>query len=198
MGVLPNGVYLQDHSAERVEFGCRTVGYLGHMAYPPNIRAALRLQRIFLATHDRLSNTKLVIIGRDPAPEIMALAADKRVIVTGTVENIWPYVNGVDVFAFPMETGSGQQNKLLEAMGAAKPVVSSALGNSGIGAKHGESILEVDSDEEIANAIVRLVSDPLAASSIGNSAKRFVEETYSWSSMLRRIDRTLLNVQSPD
>ncbi|MBK8187792.1 MAG: glycosyltransferase [Cellvibrio sp.] len=117
VGVIPNGLFFDDHVHEKVPFRCRTVGYLGHMSYPPNIKAALRLYRIFNELYTEY-DVQLVIIGRDPSAEILALASDPRVIVTGTVDNIWPYINGVDIFVFPMEIGSGQQNKLLEAMGA--------------------------------------------------------------------------------
>lgn len=195
IGVIPNGLFLQDHSDEKVDYGCKTIGYLGHMGYPPNIRAALRLYSIFKARRDMLPNSKLVIIGRDPAPEILALAEDTDVVVTGTVENIWPYVNGVDLFAFPMEIGSGQQNKLLEAMGAGKPVISSALGNSGIGAKNLYEIIEANSDDEIGESLVRLTNDFSQAENIGTAAKLFIDQTYSWPSIFMKIDTQLLNTK---
>lgn len=195
IGVIPNGLFLQDFRDEKVDYGCKTIGYLGHMGYPPNIRAALRLYTIFKAHHDELANTKLVIIGRDPAPEILALAKDPNVVITGTVENIWPYINGVDVFAFPMEIGSGQQNKLLEAMGAGKPVISSALGNSGIGATDRHEIIEVNSDQGIGDALVLLVNAPEQAEKIGAAAKAFIDRTYSWPSIFVKVDAQLLNTQ---
>ncbi len=193
IGVIPNGLFLQDFSTDKVDYGCNTIGYLGHMGYPPNIKAALRLYAIFKARHKQLPNTKLVIIGRDPAPEINALAKDPDVIVTGTVNNIWPYINGVNLFAFPMEIGSGQQNKLLEAMGAGKPVVSSALGNSGIGARDRHDIIEANSNDEIGDAIVLLANDPRYATEVGAAAKHFIERTYSWPSIFTQIHRQLLN-----
>lgn len=195
VGIIPNGLYLQDHSAEKKDFGGATIGYLGNMAYPPNIRAALRLYSIFKSQRSKLPNTKLVIIGRDPAPEVAALAHDPDVIVTGTVENIWPYVNGVDVFAFPMEIGSGQQNKLLEAMGAGKAVISSTLGNSGIGAKNQQEIIEADSDEDIGNALVLLTCNKVHAQQLGINAKNFIDQTYSWPSIFVKIESQLLSAK---
>ena len=195
IGVIPNGLFLQDHSDEKIEYGCHTIGYLGHMGYPPNIKAALRLYSIFKSRRDALANTKLVIIGRDPAPEITSLAKDPDVIVTGTVDNIWPYVNGVDLFAFPMEIGSGQQNKLLEAMGAGKPVISSALGNSGIGAKDQVEIIEANTDDAIGNALVLLTDDRDYAKKIGAAAKSFIDRTYAWPSIFKQIDTQLLHTK---
>lgn len=194
IAIIPNGLFLHDHTEEKKIYGCPTIGYLGHMGYPPNIKAALRLYSIFQARRNELPNTKLVIIGRDPAAAITVLSQDPNVIVTGTVDNIWPYVNGIDLFAFPMEIGSGQQNKLLEAMGAGKLVISSTLGNSGIGARNQHELIEANSDTEIGDALVRFTHDPVSARDIGKRAQDFTERTYSWPSILNKIDQHLLNI----
>lgn len=194
IGIIPNGLFINDHSDEKINFNCNTIGYLGHMGYPPNICAALRLYKIFSTNKHQLHNTKLVIIGRDPAEEIKQLKSDPDVIVTGTVDNIWPYINGVDTFVFPMEIGSGQQNKLLEAMGAGRPVISSTLGNSGIGARHNEEIIEANNDSDIANAIITLSSDKDLAQRISLSAKQFINTRYSWPAIYKQLDSTLLKI----
>lgn len=193
--VIPNGIFLQDYTEEKVDFGCNTIGYLGHMGYPPNIKAALRLHRIFQSRKHEMPNTKLVIIGRDPAQEIRALGQEKDVIVTGTVDNIWPYINGVDIFSFPMEIGSGQQNKLLEAMGAGKLVISSSLGNSGIGAKHQHEIIVANTDKEVGDALVSYLQRRVSIQDIGNKAQHFIYQHYSWDAIFNKIDHHLLNLQ---
>lgn len=194
IAVIPNGLFLQDHTSDSIAYGCNTIGYLGHMGYPPNIKAALRLYDIFCARKNELPNTKLIIIGRDPAPEILALGRNPDVVITGTVDNIWPYVNAVDIFAFPMEIGSGQQNKLLEAMGAGKLVISSALGNSGVGARNQHELIEADSDQGIGDALVHYIGNPSLAHAIGQRAQEFINRTYAWDSILKRIDQHLLDI----
>ena len=196
VGIIPNGLFLQDYSAEKVNFGCTTIGYLGHMGYPPNIRAAQRLYKIFTQLQDQTPTGKLAIIGRSPAPDIQSLAEDQNVIVTGTVDNIWPYVNGVDLFVFPMEIGSGQQNKLLEAMAAGIPVISTELGNSGIGATHNKHIIIGNSDQEISNSIISILQNEQKRKEIGLAGKRFVIETYSWPSILNCVDEKLFGKKS--
>lgn len=195
IGVIPNGLFIDDHSADKINFNCKTIGYLGHMGYPPNIRAALRLYKIFTANKDKLSDTKLVIIGRDPAKEITQLGLNSNVIITGTVDNIWPYINGVDTFVFPMEIGSGQQNKLLEAMGAGRPVISSTLGNSGIGAAHNQELIEANTDEDIVDAIIKLSSDTRLTTRLSASAKSFIHSRYSWAAIYQQLDSTLLKTR---
>ncbi len=192
--VIPNGVYLKDSSSEVVNFHGPTIGYLGHMAYPPNIQAAKTLHRIFAKISVVRPDVKLVIVGRDPAPEIVSLGATPNVIVTGTVENIWPYVNGIDLFVFPMDTGSGQQNKLLEAMAAAKPVISTQLGNSGVGAVHGESLIIADTEDVIAENILKLMDSAAERERIGRNGLMFVRETYSWASVFKQFENSLFAV----
>jgi glycosyltransferase involved in cell wall biosynthesis len=191
--VIPNGFFLSDYVEDKHDFGCFTVGFIGNMSYPPNIQAALRLARLFLSVVQKNNlNWKLAIIGRLPAPDILALAENKQIIVTGTVDNIWSYVNGVDLFVFPMEIGSGQQNKLLEAMCVSKPVVSTSLGNSGIGATHMEHLIEVETDDALIEAMVLLAGDEAARVRLGQAAKKFVTEKYSWDGIFKVIDGTLL------
>jgi glycosyltransferase involved in cell wall biosynthesis len=194
--VIPNGLFLQDHTDQKINYPFNTIGYLGHMGYPPNIRAAQRLYAIFASRKNELPNTKLVIIGRDPAPEIQKLADDSDVIITGTVENIWPYVNAVDIFVFPMEIGSGQQNKLLEAMGAGKLVITSALGNSGIGAHSPHELIEANTNKEIGDSLVDFNKNHARIQEIGQRAKTFIVRTYSWDSILQEVDRHLLGINS--
>lgn len=192
--VIPNGLFLQDHTEEKINYPFSTIGYLGHMGYPPNIKAALRLYNIFVSRKNELPNTKLVIIGRDPTPEILALTDDPDVIVTGTVNNIWPHINAVDIFAFPMEIGSGQQNKLLEAMGAGKLVITSALGNSGIGAQSPQELIVANTDADIGDALVKFNGDHQRIQEIGQRAKAFITKTYSWESIFGEFDRHLLDI----
>jgi len=196
IGVIPNGLYLTDFSNEKIDYGCKTVGYLGHMGYPPNIRAALRLYTIFKSCQQHLSNAKLLIIGRDPAPEIQQLGEDPQVIVTGTVDNIWTHINAADLFVFPMEIGSGQQNKLLEAMQSGIPVISTALGNSGIGATDGDEIIIANSNDDISKKMALLMNNDALRKNIGEKGKSFVQGRYAWEPILEQIDRTLLTPQN--
>ena len=193
IGVIPNGLFLSDHTQERKHFGGKCLGYLGHMGYPPNITAANRLYRIYDKIYKEVSDLKLIIIGRDPSDEIKELhIRNNNVLVTGSVDNIWPYINSIDIFVFPMEIGSGQQNKLLEAMAAGIPVISSKLGNSGIGAAHNHQIVIADSDEEFITAIKHLLANEQTRKEIGKEGKKFVDSNYYWPSIFDKIEATLL------
>jgi glycosyltransferase involved in cell wall biosynthesis len=190
---LPNGVLIDDFTTEcaqidGIEPGDFVIGFLGNMAYPPNIRAAQRLARIFRKVRPLVNDARLLIIGTAPTDDVQALAKEEGIVVTGRVENIWNYVNRVDVFVFPMETGAGQQNKVIEAMFAFRPVVATPVANLGVGARPGEDILVGKTDEEISACIARLSRDRFFAQQLGRSGHEFVSTNYSWDAILPRFE----------
>lgn len=191
VSLVPNGVHINDIVHETVRFGDKCIGYLGHMGYPPNIRAAERLASIFERVRESEPEAKLVIIGRDPVESVRDLERIPGVIVTGTVDNIWSYLNGIDVFVFPMEIGSGQQNKVLEALYSRKPVITSSVGNSGIGAEAGREIIVSETDSEIVQQILRLLADKEEREYLGKNGYEFVNSRYSWPSILADIQKKL-------
>ena len=194
INIIPNGLFQTDQTSEKINYGEKTIGYLGNMSYPPNVKAALRLHRIFSQNRERYCNAKLVIIGRDPSPEINELQQDPSVIITGNVDNIWPYINGIDIFVFPMEIGSGQQNKILETMGAGKVVITTDLGNSGIGAKNGYNIVVANEDQDIANHIERFINAPDNYAFISSNAKAFISTEYDWPKINERFCNRMLAI----
>jgi glycosyltransferase involved in cell wall biosynthesis len=191
VSVIPNGVYLDDSINASKSFGSLSIGFLGNMAYTPNIQAAKKLYILFKQLQTSFPELKLIIIGRDPVNEITDLAADPNVVITGTVDNIWPYIYGVDLFVFPMMTGSGQQNKLLEAMAARKPIISTSLGNSGVGAIDGTDIIIADTDNSIMEKIQNLLESPESRKKLGDLAYDFVMSKYAWSSVFNKLKCTL-------
>ena len=187
--VLPNGIFHEDAVPfARPSPATRTIGFLGNMAYAPNISAAVRLaQRVFPRIQATLSDATLLIIGRDPAPEVRQLAAP-RISVTGTVDNIWPYIARANVFVFPMIEGTGLQNKILEAMHAGVPVVTTPIAANGLGASNEEQLLVADTDAEIATQALKLLCDPRFSAALAERARAFVAREFSWPAILPRYE----------
>jgi glycosyltransferase involved in cell wall biosynthesis len=187
--VVPNGIFHQDAPPliRPVPAG-RIIGFLGNMGYPPNISAALRLaQRIFPRIQTLLADASLLIIGRCPPPAITQLAGP-RISVTGTVDNIWPYITSANVFVFPMIEGTGLQNKILEAMYAGVPVVTTPIAASAMGASSGQQLLIADTDEEIAAQAVKVLSDTQYGAGLAQRAQAFVLREFSWPAILPRYE----------
>ena len=190
--VVPNGIYLGDveplQSSVITSTNAVTLGFLGNMGYAPNINAVLRLKQIYDRARHENPELKLRIIGRNPVGEILAMHDGKDIVVTGTVPSIWSEIQKVDIFVFPMVSGAGQQNKLLEAMFAGKPVICNALANSGIGGIHAKHLMICDSDESFVDAIIELSGQGSQREMLGLSAKAYVDSTFSWSAIIPRLE----------
>jgi glycosyltransferase involved in cell wall biosynthesis len=189
--VMPNGVYFDDYHERKLSLPSPSIGYLGNMSYRPNIDAAMRVFSIYKKLKEKFPRLTLYIIGRDPAPEILILGREPGVVVTGTVDDIWEYVNAVDIFLLPVFMGAGQQNKLLEVLYAAKPAVVSSAANGGILAKSGHEVFVDDAEAGMLAIACKLLSDPLLRQTIGHNGRDFVERTYSWATIATKYGHSL-------
>lgn len=187
--VVPNGIFHADAPPiAKAPPANRTIGFLGNMSYRPNISAVLRLaQRIFPRILTSLADAKLLVIGRDPAPAISELHSS-AISITGTVDNIWPWIARANVFVYPMIEGTGLQNKILEAMYAGIPVVTTPIAANGIGARNGAQILIADTDDEIVEQVLKVLSDPEYAARLADEARSFVMREFSWPTILPRYE----------
>lgn len=189
--VIPNGIYVDDYVEDRLDsVSSLSIGFLGNMGYRPNIMAALKLyEHVYLPLKEKLPGLELYIIGRAPAEEVKALGEKESVFVTGTVDNIWPYVNSVSVFVLPLDAGAGQQNKILEVMYAGRPVIASRISNGGIGAAHGQHILVCGEDlNEWVDSTYELLTDRAKAERLGQAGRQFAIKQYVWSAICSEFE----------
>ena len=190
---VPNGLFVGNAPAASVaeRSAERVIGFLGNMAYGPNISAVLRLAtRIFPQVLESLPHAHLLVIGRSPPPEVSALQS-ARVTVTGEVAEIWEHVARATVFVFPMIEGAGMQNKILEVMHAGVPVVTTSISAAGIGATHAVQLLVGDTDEQIIVQVLRLLADRELAAGLVARARAFVRSEFSLRPILDRYEAIL-------
>jgi glycosyltransferase involved in cell wall biosynthesis len=187
--VIPNGTSHADvPPLVTASSSSKVIGFLGDMTYQPNISAVLRLaQRIFPRIVAKQGDATLLIIGRDPAPAIRRLQC-AAISVTGTVDDIWPYIARANIFVFPMIEGTGLQNKILETMYAGVPIVTTSIAANGIGAKSGEQLLVADADDEIAEQALKVMGDAQYAARLAERARTFVMREFSWPAILPRYE----------
>lgn len=136
---------------------------------------------------EKIPNTKLYIVGRNPSKEILKLAADKSVIVTGYVEDVRPYLAHASVITLPIH-GFGIKTRLLEAMAMGKPVAISSAGIRGIGVTPEKDIILADDPKEFAERVVELLNDEELRNRIGANARKLMEEEYSWEKMAEMLN----------
>jgi sugar transferase (PEP-CTERM/EpsH1 system associated) len=154
--------------------------FAGQMDYAPNVDAAGWFAREVLPS---VPGATFAIVGRNPAASLKALVSD-RILVTGEVPDVRPWLAAADVVAAPLRVARGIQNKVLEAMAAGRPVVASPAAFEGIEAESGRDLIVADGAEAQARAVSDLLADPDRAAGVGSAARRRMEEAYRWDARL--------------
>ena len=192
--VVPNGINIPTVvSKEIVSLPSPNIGFLGNMGYLPNIEAVEWLYKeVFVPLRKIRPELSLIVIGRCPTPSILDLGKQPGVIVTGGVDDIWAYIHAIDVFLFPLLRGAGLKNKILEAMYAGCPVVTTKIGNEGIDADPGNELVLARTPEDFQREALRLLDSPQERLRIGNSALAFVKENFSWGPILSNYENITL------
>ena len=131
------------------------------------------------------------IVGRAPTPAVQAMANDD-VVVTGTVPDVRPYLQHAAVVVAPLRLARGIQNKVLEAMAMARPVVTATDCAGAIASAQVPSELRSAAGaDDYVQAIHAWLTDPAAASAVGAAGRERVLHDYSWPAQLAAIDRHL-------
>lgn len=135
----------------------------------------------------------LMIVGRDPRPEVIALGEMDGIIVTGEVESPADYISKAALCIDPVQAGAGMQNKMVEFMAMGKPIVATTVANEGIGAEPEAHVVLADGPEDMAEEILKLFSEPDRAAAIGAAARRFVEQNWTWKAHFLRLEAEMLD-----
>lgn len=171
----------------RVDAGSDLIVFTGQMDYRPNIEAVTWFAEEILsrvrATHP---DARFAIVGRNPTEAVKSLAKSGDVIVTGEVEDVRGWLAAAALVAAPLKLARGIQNKVLEAMAMARPVVASSAAAEGI--DHKGTIAVGASGGDIADAVTQLLSERRKAAELGLSARARVMARYGWDARLAPLD----------
>lgn len=166
--------------------------FTGQMDYRPNIDAVRWFATDILPLLRRgHPQARFAIVGRAPTDEVKALAALPGVIVTGEVPDVRPWLAAADAVVAPLLLARGIQNKLLEAMAMARPVVASPAAAEGIDAEPGTHLLVADGAEAIAATVGTCFGDPARAAAMGQAARERMIARYGWDARLAPLGRLL-------
>ncbi len=178
--VVPNAVDTDYFAPSSIAVEPDTIVLTGLMKYRPNVDGALFfVNEIFPRILRQRPGATFYIVGGEAPPEVTRLAA-QNVIVTGSVEDVRPYVHKAAVFAVPLRMGSGTRLKVLEGLSMGKPMVSTALGCEGIELVHGQHLLIADGAEAFAAAVLDLLSRPDLAQRLSDEGRALMLRQYRW------------------
>ncbi len=183
----PYGANVTNIQFEREE---KNLLFLGAMDRGPNVEAVLYFwNEVLPLVRKEIPDVKFFIMGSRPLPEVRALAEkDEHTVVTGFVEDIEKYYKTATVFVAPLLTGGGIIVKILDALAAATPVVTTSIGNEGIGAAPEEHLLIGDTPESFAEQVVRLLQDEQMRKRIGAAGREFVAANYGQDALRKTLE----------
>ena len=179
--VIENGVDAAFYAGEHSDTKNRIV-FVGSMDYHANIEGAASFARdVWPTIHQRQPGLRFTIVGRNPPAVITELGSTAGIEVTGSVADVRPYYREALAAVVPLNVGGGSRLKILEAMAAGVPVVSTTLGAEGLDVSDGENILLVESITKIAAAIFTLIDDPDLRTRLIAGGAQLVRRRYDWS-----------------
>jgi sugar transferase (PEP-CTERM/EpsH1 system associated) len=193
IGYFHNGVDADYFSPERdysnpYPAASQVVVFTGAMDYWPNIDAVLWFAaEVLPLLRARLPDCLFAIVGSKPAPEVLALAGQANILVTGRVEDVRPYLAHAQVVVAPLRIARGIQNKVLEGMAMAKPVVATPQALEGIAAVPEQEVRVAADAAGLAAAVLAARNDATS----GAAARRRVLNDFSWANNLARVDQLL-------
>jgi len=167
--------------------------FVGSMDYHANIDGVTWFAReVWPTITQRRPNLEFVIVGRNPSKEVLALASE-NIRVTGTVEDVRPFYALAIASIVPLRVGGGTRLKILEAMAAGVPVVSTSLGAEGLDAVPNTHFLLADSPAEMGEAVAQ-ISDTSTYDRMAEAAREFAVSRYDWSIIGEKLYQAHLQI----
>jgi glycosyltransferase involved in cell wall biosynthesis len=157
------------------------------MNYHANIDGAVHFARDIWPSIRALNpHLTLTLVGADPAPAVQALATQPGIAVTGTVPEILPYYRDALAAVVPLRTGSGTRLKILEAMAAGVPVISTRIGAEGLDATPDTNILIAQFQDDWLRHL-RQLSSAEAWQSLADAGLHLPRSRYDWTALGERM-----------
>lgn len=186
---FPNGVDLDyfHPSAARSESGI--VVFVGRMDYFPNEDAMLWFREaVWPLIRERQPGLRLRIVGANPSARLRRLDGQEGVEVTGSVDDVRPYVRDADVSVAPLRIARGMQNKVLECMAMGVPVITTSLVAAGLGLSEDGPLRVADTAADYAREILALTGSPDERERLATESRRMAERQFSWDAAMEKLD----------
>jgi len=170
--------------------------FTGAMDYHANVAAVRWFAReVWPCVRAATPGFVFTIVGRNPAPQVVALGSEPGIEVTGMVPDVRPYYAEAIAAVMPLQVGGGTRIKILEAMAAGVPVISTGLGAEGLAAIPGTHFIQADSGAEMIEALRNLVEKPGTPAAMTAAARDFVRQYHDWGLLGDRLAHELMTLR---
>lgn len=190
VSVVDNGVDPEFYARVGRPSGSRSVLFMGALDWRPNLDAIDQLLGSILPQlRARVKDAELVIVGRKPSDALRArIAATEGATLHADVPDVRPYMAAAAAMAVPLRIGGGSRLKILEAMAAQLPVVSSTIGAEGLELVDGRDLVIADDPGTMSAALADAIEAPAAARDRASSGRATVESRYAWTNLAAKLE----------
>lgn len=166
----------------------KSLVFVGSMFYESNITAVdYFVRNVFDKIRIQFPDLKFYIVGSRPDPKVIKLGENEGVVVTGFVDDVSEYFVNPSIFVAPMLSGAGVQNKILQAMAAGCPVITTTIGAEGIEDISEKELLVCDAPEIMAEKIIWLLNHDEVRKEQATAAKKYISEHLSEDIILKQF-----------
>ncbi|MCA0149778.1 glycosyltransferase family 4 protein [Rossellomorea vietnamensis] len=197
MVVNPNGTFITKQHLSNYPVVAREkiILFHGNMQYFPNVEAVVDFVKdVWPHIHESYPDYQFHIVGRDPVQKVKALHGKKNVVVTGYVDDICHHLLQAQIGIYPMKSGTGMQNKILESMACGLPTIATSVALQGISGRRGDEVICTENKDEIIEAIKGLIERPALQEQYAIAGRDFVRNQYSWDQNCERLVQTWRDV----
>jgi glycosyltransferase involved in cell wall biosynthesis len=184
LGDVPAGVDCEYFQPSPDKAEPHTFAFLGSMDWEANVQAVRRFaQESLPAIVSQFPDANFIVIGRNPPAWLVEMAATNPALeVTGTVDDVRPYLARASMMVLPLEVGGGTRIKVFEAMAAGLAIVSTPTGVEGLPAVHGENAWIVPPGQLFTEGVLHLLTESGTRNALARSGRELVERNFSWRS----------------
>jgi len=192
VAVVPNGVDTERFPAGTGPRVPGRVVFTGNLGYFANADAVLWFAaQVLPALRRSAPGVRFEVAGARPPGPLRRLARAGDIDLLGPVADVGERLRSAQVAVAPLQAGSGQSNKTLEALASATPAVITPLAAAGlVEVRDGEHVLVAASAEDFAAAVARIMDDPALGERLGAAGRRLVETSYTWERSVDRLEQS--------
>ena len=199
--VISNGVDTEYFNLSTMTYELKeenSLVFTGSMDWLPNSDAVIYFVKEILPLIWKKNNqVKFYIVGKNPSKEVLSLGnKDNRIIITGVVDDVRPYIAKSKIFVVPLRVGGGTRLKILEAMAMGKAIVSTTIAAEGIKYTDGYNIIIQDYPLHIANSILALLEDEQKRKNLGQAGRELACNCYDWKIISQKLNNIYKTIAS--